>query len=119
LQGLQTRRLEERLAEFADQVAILTETVSRLARAATQRAQRPSRQVDEARLIAAGFDSATTTTLVKQLNQSALDKMYLRDQAMREGWLGTEKYRDARAELPQEADALWAELNESDHDRLL
>ena len=118
-QVLQTRRLEERLAALTDQVAILTETVSRLAQAATQRAQRPSRQVDEARLIAAGFDSATATTLVKQLNQSALDKMYLRDQAMREGWLGTEKYRDARAELQQEADALWAELDESDHDRLL
>ena len=119
LQALQTRRLEERLAALTDQVTILTETVSRLDRAATQRAQRPSRQVDEARLIAAGFDPATATTLVKQLNQSALDEMYLRDQAMREGWLGTEKYKDARAELQQEADALWAELDESDHDRLL
>jgi C-terminal processing protease CtpA/Prc len=118
-QALQTRRLEKRLAALTDQVAILTETVSRLDQAATQRAQRPSRQVDEARLIAAGFDSATATTLVKQLNQSALDKMYLRDQALREGWLGTEKYQDARAELQQEADALWAELDESDHDRLL
>ena len=117
--SLQTRRLEARLAALTNQVAILTETVSRLDRAASQRAQRPSRQVDAARLIAAGFDPATATTLVKQLNQSALDEMYLRDQAMREGWLGTEKYQDARAELQQEADALWAELDESDHDRLL
>lgn len=38
---------------------------------------------------------------------------------MREGWLGTEKYKDPRPELQQKPDTLWAELNESDHDRLL
>lgn len=64
----QNRRLKERLAALADQMARLTETVTRLDRTATQRAQRSSRPVDEARLIAAGFDSATATTLVKQLN---------------------------------------------------
>ena len=119
LQPRQNRRLEERLAALTDQVALLTETVTRLDRAVTQRAQRSSRQVDEARLIATGFDPATATTLVKQLNQSALEEMYLRDQAMGEGWPGTEKYQDARSELQQEADTLLAELDESDHDRLL
>ncbi len=119
MQARQTLRLEERLAAVTDQVALLTETATLLDRAATRRAQRSSRQIDEARSITAGIDPATATILVKQRNKSALEEMYLRDQAMREGWLCTEKYRDVRAELQQEVDALWAELDENDHDRLL
>lgn len=68
----QNCRLEERLAALTDQVALLTETGTRLDRAATQQARCSFRPVDEARLIAAGFDPATATALVKQLNQSGL-----------------------------------------------
>jgi len=102
----QNRRLEERLAALTDHVALLTETGTRLDRAATQLARRSFRPLDEARLIAAGFDPATAAALVKQRNQSGLKELYLRNQAMREGWLGTEKCKDPRPELQQKPDAL-------------
>ncbi len=116
---LQTLRLEEQLTTLTDQVASLTETVSRLEREAAKDPRPPSRQTDEASFIAAGFDPATAADLAKRLNQLALEEIYLRDQAIREGWIGTQQYQEARAELQHQTEAFQAELDEDAYDRFL
>ena len=111
--------LEKRLAALSNQVAALTETVSRMEREAAPQTRPRSRQVDEASFIEAGFDPATASSLVKRLNESSMGEMYLRDQAVREGWLNSPEYQQAQEELQKEEDALRAELGEDDYDRLL
>ena len=116
----QTRRLEGQVTTLTGQLAALTETVSRLERETLKRTSRsPGQQADEASFIAAGFDPTTASTLVKQLSQFALDEMYLRDQATREGWIGTPKYREEQAALQQQNEAFRAELSEDEYDRFL
>ena len=119
LKASPTLHLEQHVAALANQVAELTETVARLERETSPQARRPSRQVDEASFIEAGFDPATASSLVKRLNQFSMEEMYLRDQAAREGWLNSQEYREAQEELQKETEALRTELGEDDYDRLL
>jgi hypothetical protein len=115
----QTRRLEGQVTTLTGQVAALTETVSRLERETVKKRGSTGQQADEASFIAAGFNPTTAAKLVKQLGQFALDKMYLRDQATREGWIGTSKYREEQAALQQQNEAFRAELSEDEYDRFL
>ena len=115
-----TARLEGQITTLTDQVATLTQTVSRLERETIKRPRRSSAQrADEASFVAAGFAPVTAAKLVKRLNQISLDEMYLRDQAVRESWMGTERYREAQADLQQQREDFRAELSDEEYGRFL
>ena len=115
-----TARLEGQVTTLTGQVTALIQTVSRLERDTIKRRGRSStRRADEASFVAAGFDSVTAAKLVKQLNQIALDEVYLRDQAVREGWVGTERYREAQADLQQQRETFRSDLTDKEYDRFL
>lgn len=67
----------------------------------------------------AGFDPARAE-YVKQLQDDLqLQRLYVRDQAEREGWLRTPRYRDAMQAIQQREEGLLQELGEEDYDRYL
>jgi len=67
----------------------------------------------------AGFDP-DRAEYVKQLQDDlALQRLYLRDQAEREGWLRSPRYRDAMQAIAQREEGLAQELGQDDYDRYL
>ena len=67
----------------------------------------------------AGFDPARAE-YVKQLQDDLqLQRLYVRDQAEREGWLRSPRYRDAMQAIQQREEGLLQELGENDYDRYL
>lgn len=67
----------------------------------------------------AGFDPQRAA-YVKQLQDDlVLQRLYLRDQAEREGWLRTPRYREAMQALNEREQALQTELGPEDYDRYL
>lgn len=132
LEVAERRRLE-------DQIAVLTEQVEQLLRPGTQAspaaadaaaraaarsrsdaaARRVAGEVNVERLIDAGFAPDVADRLKKELDQVALDRLFLRDQAVREGWLNSARYRDELRALNQRQAALREELSPTDYDRYL
>ncbi|MFK7887236.1 MAG: PDZ domain-containing protein [Gammaproteobacteria bacterium] len=53
------------------------------------------------RLVNAGMESATATDFKAKVDDLAMQRLYLRDQAMREGWLGDQRYREESQRLFQ------------------
>jgi len=67
----------------------------------------------------AGFDPARAE-YVKQLQDDLqLQRLYVRDQAEREGWIRSPRYRDAMQSIQQREEGLRQELGEDDYDRYL
>jgi hypothetical protein len=53
------------------------------------------------RLVAAGMDNSTAQEFKAKVDDLAMQRLYLRDQAMREGWLGEQRYREESQRLFQ------------------
>lgn len=53
------------------------------------------------RLVSAGMDNSTATEFKAKVDDLAMQRLYLRDQAMREGWLGEQRYREESQRLFQ------------------
>jgi hypothetical protein len=78
---------------------------------------RPPRQsFDERALIDAGLRPDEAAYLRESYEQAVLDRLYLRDQAVREGWAGRGRLARAQAELEQR---LQQELGLENYDRML
>jgi hypothetical protein len=54
---------------------------------------------DEAALLAAGFDPEDLEALRERLDAIALERLYLQDAALREGWRGTRRWREEHLAL--------------------
>jgi hypothetical protein len=63
-------------------------------------------------LLAAGFDPVEIDELRERLDAIALERLYLRDAAQREGWLGTQRWRRERRALDATVLELRDELGE-------
>jgi hypothetical protein len=63
-------------------------------------------------LLEAGFDPAEIDELRERLDAIALERLYLRDAAQREGWLGTPRWRQERRSLDAALLGLRDELGE-------
>ncbi|WP_089719543.1 PDZ domain-containing protein [Candidatus Entotheonella palauensis] len=100
--------LEERLDE-------LTETEDEPQRPVAAR----SRLNDAETLIAAGFDPDDAEYLVDRWGQQQMDLLYLRDQAIREGWLDTPRYEQAVRDLRGGDGSIRDELGPDAYDRFL
>jgi len=72
--------------------------------------------LDEQRLLAAGFAERDIERYRERLDQIALDQLYLRDQAAREGWLGTPRFAQEQRRLASASDGLREEFGESLYD---
>lgn len=72
--------------------------------------------LDEAALLRAGFDERDVEALRARLDAARLDRLYLRDQAAREGWLGTPRfYRESR-EIAESLSGVREELGDAFYD---
>jgi hypothetical protein len=70
-------------------------------------------------LVKAGLAEGDAAELVRRQGQQALDRLNLRDLAVREGWLGTDRYREEAARLDEAKVELRSELGEEVYDRYL
>lgn len=71
------------------------------------------------RLVEAGFTAQQASTFIARQEDAAMQRLYLRDQASREGWLGTTRYQDELAKLPDANESIRTELSDGDYDKYL
>jgi hypothetical protein len=71
---------------------------------------------DEPALLAEGVPADLAAELRERFDESRMDELYLRDQAAREGWLRTPRYREELGDL---RGGLREEIGDDDYDRLL
>ncbi len=109
LQGT-VQMLEQRLDGLTEQNGETDEPPPRV---------RESRQIDAATFLAAGFDQNDATFLSNRWGQQQMDLLYLRDQAIREGWIDTPRYTQAVRELNSGAASLRADIGPAAYDRFL
>ena len=70
-------------------------------------------------LIAAGIDPVTAEDIARRQSADALARLELRDQAIRDGTIGSEAYRDALRELRASETNLQSEVGSDAWDRYL
>ena len=76
-------------------------------------------QVSEQRFLDAGFPADVASRLKGQMDDIAMQRLYLRDQAVREGWLGSARYREELRDLSRRENDIRTELSPEDYDRYL
>lgn len=123
----QRRLLERRVQELSDKLASLAPTangstgqpLATLASAAhgeTPTDPDSQAKARRTRFQAVGFDLEEEIELTRRVDETAMERLYLRDRARREGWRRTPEYRQAARELRSE---LRNEVGDETYDRLL
>lgn len=111
---LQSRlaRVEQRLARGAD--------AARSGSDADDRPRAP-RTVDERReaMVSAGVAPSVADEIVWRDSQVELDRLSLRDQAVREGWIGTARYREELERITADSSPLREQIGDGAWDRYL
>lgn len=127
LSSLLEQEIEER-RWLEDELYALREELDQTSRAGNSPPQAATAQtlprrrfsdVNVEAFINAGFDPVLAENLKKRTDGAVLERLYLRDEAAREGWLNTSKYFEKLRNLPNNETALRRELGESDYDRYL
>ncbi|UHD16655.1 PDZ domain-containing protein [Thiocapsa bogorovii] len=122
------KSLESQVTDLRSRLASVEQTLNRVLTASSTPADaneesRPAapRTADERRgaLVAAGVDPVLAEDLVLREAQRSLERLSLRDQAIREGWLGTAEYRDELSRINADARSLREEIGEEIYDRYL
>ena len=70
-------------------------------------------------LLDAGVDEAQATRIRDMYEDIEMQKLYLRDKAIREGWIGGDKYREERTKLNDKLDVMRDELEPGAYDAYL
>ena len=70
-------------------------------------------------LVAAGVDPATAAEVMRRQDRLEMQRLQLRDQASREGWLNSRRYAEALGELGGDAVALREQIGDDAYDRFL
>ena len=78
-----------------------------------------NRSLSTEKLVNAGLESSIAEDIVRRKNQLELDKLELRDAAVRGGYLGSERYMDELQALLDEDVSLREELGDDLYDRYL
>jgi hypothetical protein len=131
LAGILDREVEERL-RLEEEVAELERRLVRLERGADGPPEEPARsaaarppgggtrgEVTEASFVAAGFGEEDAAYYRRRIDEAAMARLYLRDQAQREGWLNSERYRQELANLPDVESQLRSEMDDDTFARYL
>lgn len=114
-------RTESRLAELQVRLARVERALaSRPAEAESERPS-PPRTPQERRdtLVSAGVDTALADDIVAREGRRELDRLDLRDLAVREGWIGSDRYRSELERLADESEDLRGEIGDAAYDRML
>jgi len=77
------------------------------------------RRFDEEALVDAGFRPADAQHLRELYETVDLERLYLRDRATREGWMGTPRFAEESRALDERLDRLRPELGEDNYDWFL
>ena len=70
-------------------------------------------------LVAAGVAESNAEDIVRKQSEWELDRLELQDQALREGWYGTDRYSETLRELSRDAIDLRTEIGERAYDEYL
>ncbi len=127
LQAARLRRLERRVEALAEDVGELSARSRRRQPAdeGTARHGPPRDQVDysksaeERALVAAGLAPEEAQRLKQRRDRLAMSEVYLRDQATREGWLDTPRFREEMAELAAQRTSVRDEIGDDSYDHYL
>ena len=119
--------LETQIANIELQMALIDASSQQLdeeiteTREGTESVPSPVRQagIQTDSLIRAGVDSGTVEELVAYWNQYQLEQLELRDTAAREGWLGSEEFREQARALSENQKNLRDEIGDDKYDRYL
>lgn len=114
------QRLEGTAAVISDPQALATaaieQTIAELETSA-EAVDPDERQLQ--RYIEAGFSPARAEALKARQDEISLERIFLRDRARREGWMGTQRYREELQRIDGRVDQLRQELGDEDYDRFL
>ena len=70
-------------------------------------------------MLDAGVDPTKVNFIKQSFEQAEMDRLYLRNQAQREGWINTDRYTDAAREIIDRTDALRNQLSDAEYDAYL
>jgi hypothetical protein len=120
--------LESQIKDLRIRLASVEQTLSRLPGAAaavanaadSERPEAPrTPQERSAALVAVGVDPILAEDLIAREAERSLEQLSLRDQAIREGWIGTAEYREELARINADARPLRDEIGAEAYDRYL
>lgn len=120
--------LESQIKDLRIRLASVEQTLSRLPSASaavanaadSERPEAPrTPQERTAALVAVGVDPILAEDLIAREAERSLDQLSLRDQAIREGWIGTAEYREELARINADARPLRDEIGAEAYDRYL
>ena len=122
----QRHKLQKRVAELErklKKLQLITKTIED-EEPVPEKEQEISEEVEEeldreTRLVAAGLEPQQAKTIMQFLDDIEMERLYLHDQATREGWLGTPRYRQENMTLNELEEELRLELGDADYDRYL
>ena len=99
-------------AQQADDTTIIRTTNNR------QGINRPG-WINTQALLDAGLDEYQANKIRDVYENVEMERLYLRDKAIREGWVGDERYRQEREQLDARLDSLRDELSDKEYDAYL
>ncbi len=73
----------------------------------------------ETQLVAAGLEPQQAKSIMQFLADIEMERLYMHDQATREGWVGTPRYRQEHMSLNEREEELRLELGDADYDLYL
>lgn len=112
-------RLQERVEKLERRLAASTETTGATGVTA-ERPSRPSTPEDRrSALVSAGVGEDRAADLVWRQGQQELDRLDLRDIAIREGWFGSDRYRDELSQIEANSLDMRKEIGEDFYDHYL
>ncbi len=118
--------LEDQIIELEARLDDLQASIGESGSAASQRAvkaraesRRGGQPLTVAKLVDAGLDQRDAEAIKRRVDDLSMQRLYLRDQAMREGWLGEERYRSESRRIASEQANLQNEFGDENYDRYL
>lgn len=117
-------QLEAELSRLSDQLQTLEQRLDELTEQEPEPDVSPprvswSRQINSAMFVEAGFSQDEAEWLSTLWGQQQMELLYLRDEASREGWLNTPRYREAMRDLRNGEGSLRDEVGLDMYDRFL
>jgi len=117
---LQTLRAE--VNQLSDQLAVLSPQLnpSLQDQSLSTNAENFNSDADMVtQLVDNGFTPERATNIKRRFDKLDLDRLYLRDKAVREGWVDTPQFREAVSELDKNSIGLREDIGDQDYDKLL